>query len=97
MVKEQVPIEPRVHARLIGQRGRAIHKVMEQYSVDIKFPRNTDPDPSMVTIIGSEENVADAKDYLLNQAEEYVSYQKYLQKLCTVLLIILEASLFLSC
>jgi len=72
-VREQVSIDHRVHARLIGQRGRAIHKVMEQYSVDIKFPRSTDPDPSIVTIIGAEDNVADAKEYLLNQTEEYVS------------------------
>ncbi|XP_059485488.1 vigilin [Neocloeon triangulifer] len=72
MVKEQVSIDHRVHARLIGQRGRAIHKVMEQYSVDIKFPRSTDPDPSLVTIIGAEDNVADAKEYLLNQTEEYM-------------------------
>lgn len=72
MVKEQVSIDHRVHARLIGQRGRAIHKVMELYNVDIKFPRSTDPDPSLVSIIGAEENVAEAKESLLNQAEEYM-------------------------
>lgn len=46
---------------------------MDEFKVDIKFPRKTDPDPNIVTIVGAEENVADAKDRLLNLEEEYVS------------------------
>ncbi|KAJ8878272.1 hypothetical protein PR048_018849 [Dryococelus australis] len=72
MVKEEVFVDARVHSRLIGTRGRSIRKIMEQYSVDIRFPRNTDPDPNIVTIIGNEENVLDAKDYVLNLEEEYL-------------------------
>lgn len=49
---------------------------MDEFKVDIKFPRKTDPDPNIVTIVGTEENVADAKDRLLNLAEEYVSIFK---------------------
>jgi len=74
MVKEEVCIDARVHSRLIGARGRNIRKIMEQFSVDIKFPRSTDPDPHIVTVIGAEENVLDAKEHLLNLEEEYVSY-----------------------
>jgi len=74
MVKEEVRIDARVHSRLIGARGRNIRKIMEQFNVDIKFPRSTDPDPDIVTVIGAEENVLDAKDHLLNLEEEYVSY-----------------------
>jgi hypothetical protein len=74
MVKEEVHIDARVHSRLIGARGRNIRRIMEQYSVDIKFPRNTDTDPNTVTVIGAEENVLDAKEHLLNLEEEYVSY-----------------------
>lgn len=74
MVKEEVFIDARVHSRLIGARGRNIRKIIEQFGVDIKFPRNIDPDPNKVTIIGPEENVADAKDHLLNLEEEYVSF-----------------------
>jgi len=47
---------------------------MEQFSVDIKFPRSTDPDPDIVTVIGAEDNVLDAREHLLNLEEEYVSY-----------------------
>jgi len=72
MVKEEVRIDARVHSRLIGARGRNIRKIMEQFSVDIKFPRSTDPDPDIVTVIGAEENVLDAKEHLLNLEEEYM-------------------------
>lgn len=74
MVKEEVHIDARVHSRLIGARGRNIRKIMEQYNVDIKFPRSTDADPDIVTVIGAEENVLDAREHLLNLEEEYVSY-----------------------
>lgn len=46
---------------------------MDEFKVDIKFPRKTDADPNIVTIVGAEENVADAKERLLNLEEEYVS------------------------
>jgi len=74
MVKEEVRIDARVHSRLIGARGRNIRKIMEQFSVDIKFPRSSDPDPDIVTVIGADDNVLDAKEHLLNLEEEYVSY-----------------------
>lgn len=46
---------------------------MDEFKVDIKFPRKTDADPNIVTIVGAEENVTDAKERLLNLEEEYVS------------------------
>lgn len=73
MTKEEVHINAAVHSRLIGSKGRNIRKIMDEFKVDIKFPRKTDPDPNIVTIVGTEENVADAKDRLLNLEEEYVS------------------------
>lgn len=73
LTKEEVHINAAVHSRLIGSKGRNIRKIMDEFKVDIKFPRKTDPDPNIVTIVGTEENVADAKDRLLNLEEEYVS------------------------
>lgn len=73
LTKEEVHINAAVHSRLIGSKGRNIRKIMEEFKVDIKFPRKTDPDPNIVTIVGTEENVTDAKDRLLNLEEEYVS------------------------
>lgn len=71
-VKITLSIDSRVHPRLIGQRGRSIHKIMEDYKVEVKFPRSGDSDPDLVTIVGTEENVAEAKDHLLNLEEEYL-------------------------
>ncbi|XP_042234128.1 vigilin-like [Homarus americanus] len=71
MVKETVEIDSRIHSRLIGSRGRAIRKVMEEFKVEIKFPRGDD-DPNMVVIMGSVENVDECRDHLLNLMEEYM-------------------------
>lgn len=46
---------------------------MEDFKVDISFPRKPDADPDLVTIIGPEENVAAAREHLLNLEDEYVS------------------------
>ncbi|XP_071529090.1 vigilin isoform X3 [Panulirus ornatus] len=71
MVKYTVELDSRVHSRLIGSRGRAIKKVMEEFKVEIKFPRGDD-DPNLVTIMGAAEDVEECKDHLLNLMEEYM-------------------------
>ncbi|XP_076054775.1 satellite-binding protein 1 Dp1 [Oratosquilla oratoria] len=71
MTKEEVQIDYRIHSRLIGSRGRTIRKVMDDYKVEIKFPRGDD-DKNTVIIMGAAENVEDAKEYLQNQAEEFM-------------------------
>lgn len=43
---------------------------MDDYKVDIRFPKQGDD--SIVIISGDEDAVLDAKDHLLNLAEEYV-------------------------
>lgn len=72
--REEVDIDPRIHRRLIGLRGKNIRKIMDEYKVDIRFPKQGDD--SIVVITGDEDNVLDAKDHLLNVAEEYVSHRQ---------------------
>lgn len=73
LVREQVDVDYRVHARLIGQRGRNIHKIMEEFKVEIRFPKQGEDDnPNAITIIGSPEAVSEAKDHILNLEEEYM-------------------------
>ncbi|GAB6018560.1 hypothetical protein CHUAL_000255 [Chamberlinius hualienensis] len=72
MVTEQVLINHQVHSRLIGSKGYNIHKIMDEYKVDIRFPRDTDENPDMVSITGMEEQVMDAKEHLQNLEEEYL-------------------------
>ena len=47
---------------IIGRRGQGIRKIMQDYNVDIKMPRERDPEPDLVVIMGNDEdNVLDCK------------------------------------
>jgi hypothetical protein len=70
----EVDIDHRVHSRIIGSRGRAVHKIMEEFHVDIRFPGRESDNPNLVVITGAEDAVMDCRDHLLNLEEEYVSW-----------------------
>lgn len=73
MIKQDCTLDPRIHSRIIGGRGKGIAKIMEEFKVDIRFPRADDADPSLVTVLGSTEDaVLDAVDHLKNLEEEYM-------------------------
>lgn len=72
MIKEEVQIDPRVHSMIIGRRGRSIRKIMDDFKVDIRLPREGDEDPSLVVISGDEEAVLDCIDHLKMLEEEYI-------------------------
>lgn len=74
LTKEDLDVDVRIHSRLIGSKGRNIRKIMDQYKVDIKFARSTDPNPNVVTVMGQPDNVEECKEHLLNTVEEYVSF-----------------------
>ncbi len=78
LIKQDLPIDQRVHSRLIGRRGRNIRQVMDQYKVEIRFPIEGG-NPDVVTIIGPEGKVQECSDYLLNLVEEYVSWLIHLE------------------
>jgi len=67
-VTGSVEIDSRLHARLIGQRGKNIRKIMEKFGVDIKFSGGESG--NTVTVEGNEENVEECKEHLLELAEE---------------------------
>lgn len=46
---------------------------MEEFEVEIRFPRETDPDPNIVVISGDQDKVVECKDHLLYLEEEFVS------------------------
>lgn len=72
LVSEEVEIDHRVHSRIIGARGRGIHKIMEDYHVDVRFPGRDSDNPNLVVITGTEEAVLECKDHLLEKEDEYV-------------------------
>jgi len=70
-VTVELDIDNRIHRRLIGQRGRAIHQFMDQYKVEVKFPGDKDENPDIVRIIGKDEYIEDAREELLAIASEF--------------------------
>ncbi len=72
MAREEVRIDPRVHSMIIGRRGAGIRKIMSDFKVDIKLPRDGDAEPDLVVIMGDEEQALDCKEHLLNMAEEFM-------------------------
>jgi hypothetical protein len=67
---QEISIDNRVHSRIIGQKGKAISKIMEKFKVDVEFNgRNSD----VVLVKGPTiEQVDDACDFLKNLEEEYL-------------------------
>lgn len=73
MYTQEFALDARVHPRIIGQRGKNIRKVMDDYNVEIRFPRSSDPNPNLIVISGkNEDQVFDCMDYLRNLEEEYL-------------------------
>ena len=70
--KEEVRIDHRVHSMIIGRRGQGIRKIMQEFDVDIKLPREGDGDPDLVVVVGQEDAVLDCCDKLRNLEEEYL-------------------------
>jgi polyribonucleotide nucleotidyltransferase len=64
MIKEEVQIDPRCHSMIIGRRGRTIKKIMDDYKVDIRLPRDHDEDPSLVVVSGDEDDVMQCIEHL---------------------------------
>lgn len=72
LTKEDLDVDSRIHSRLIGSKGRNIRKIMDEYKVDIKFARSTDPNPNIMTVMGQPDNVEECKEHILNVVEEYM-------------------------
>jgi len=68
-ISQDIHIDRRVHPRLIGAKGRAIRKIMDDFGVDIRFPKDED----IVTVTGVQEKVEECVEHILNLEEEFVS------------------------
>jgi polyribonucleotide nucleotidyltransferase len=70
---QETTLDARIHNRLIGPKGKNIKKIMDDYKVEIRFPRQSDPDPNLVAVSGSSEDaVFDCIDHLRNLEEEFL-------------------------
>ena len=50
MMKEEILIDNRVHSMIIGRKGAGIRKIQQDFNVEIKLPREGDPNPDMVIV-----------------------------------------------
>lgn len=83
MVHIEVKVDHRVHPRIIGQRGRGVRKIQDDFKVELRFPRGND-NPDIIVISGGEDEVYDCKDHLLNIEEEFLQDEldrEYIQSL----------------
>uniref|UniRef100_A0A8R1DZS3 K Homology domain-containing protein n=1 Tax=Caenorhabditis japonica TaxID=281687 RepID=A0A8R1DZS3_CAEJA len=73
MFTQEISLDARYHPRLIGQRGRNLKKVMEDFRVEIRLPRQGAEDPNLVIVAGKDENdVYDCIDFLRGEEEEFL-------------------------
>ncbi|CAJ0606165.1 unnamed protein product [Cylicocyclus nassatus] len=79
MFTQEVSIDAGFHPRMIGQRGKNLKKLMEDYGVEIRFPRDA-ADPNLVIIAGSKSanRVFKCLEELLNLTEEIQSEKEQL-------------------
>ncbi|KAM9832499.1 high density lipoprotein binding protein a [Neosynchiropus ocellatus] len=73
MVSEDITLDNRVHARIIGARGKGIRRIMDEFKVDLRFPQSGAANPDLVTVTGRPELVDEAIDHLLNLEEEFMA------------------------
>nr|CAB3252263.1 vigilin [Phallusia mammillata] len=67
-ISQDVHIDRKVHPRLIGAKGRAIRKIMEDFGVNISFPKDED----IVTVTGTQDKVEECIEHILNLEEEFM-------------------------
>uniref|UniRef100_A0A1I7XUS0 Vigilin n=1 Tax=Heterorhabditis bacteriophora TaxID=37862 RepID=A0A1I7XUS0_HETBA len=69
---QEIALDHRFHARMIGLRGKNLKKLMEDFGVEIRMPRDSS-DPNLVVIAGkSEDAVYDCMDYLRREEEDFL-------------------------
>ncbi|CAJ0581400.1 unnamed protein product, partial [Mesorhabditis spiculigera] len=73
MVTQEISLDARFHPRLIGQRGKNLKRVMDEFGVEITLSRD-DADPNKVVVAGkNEDSVWDCIDYLRQEEEDYLA------------------------
>lgn len=73
MVTREIELDPRFHPRLIGQKGRNLRKIKDEFKCEVRLPGRNDPVQNIVVIAGSnEENVTKCCEQLKEQEETYL-------------------------
>ena len=81
-----VEIAAEYHPKIIGRRGAVITKLRQDYDVNIQLPRKEDPNQTLITITGFEQDANKARAAILKIVEEFVSDRqvfKYRNRFCS--------------
>ena len=68
-VTEEVPVAVELHRFIIGSKGRDVRQLMEECDVSIQVPP-ADDNVSILRVTGTQENVARAKETLLQRVQQ---------------------------
>ncbi|KAL1766346.1 vigilin [Sigmodon hispidus] len=71
-VSKEIPLNYQVRGNIIGFRGKTIHRIMDQYQVDIRLPPKGSYNPN-ITLTGLPDNVQKAIEHILNLEKYYLS------------------------
>ncbi|XP_049982821.1 vigilin-like [Alexandromys fortis] len=71
-ISKEIPLNHQVRDSIFGLGGKAIHKIMDQFQVDIRLPPKGSWN-SNITVIGLSDNVQDAIDHILDLENYYLS------------------------
>ncbi|VDK31413.1 unnamed protein product [Gongylonema pulchrum] len=70
---QEIYLDSTIHPVIIGHRGRNLKRLMDEFKVELRFPRSTDPDPNLVVVAGKDEDlVYDCIEQLRAQEEEFL-------------------------
>uniref|UniRef100_A0A182J902 K Homology domain-containing protein n=1 Tax=Anopheles atroparvus TaxID=41427 RepID=A0A182J902_ANOAO len=72
----KVEVDPAFHQKIIGRRGVVINKIRANHGVQISFPKQDDPQNSIITISGYEEKALAARDEILGMVDSLSSVYK---------------------
>ncbi|EPY75628.1 vigilin-like protein [Camelus ferus] len=75
-ITKQISLNSQVCGHIIGLHGKAIHKIMNQFQVDIYFSPRGIQDAN-ITVTGLPNNVKKAIDHILSLEEYYLTVQKH--------------------
>uniref|UniRef100_A0A3Q2IJ18 Vigilin n=1 Tax=Equus caballus TaxID=9796 RepID=A0A3Q2IJ18_HORSE len=76
IMKLQIPVNHRVHGQVIGFHGKTVHKIMNQFQVDIHFSSRRSQNRNVVTVTGLPNNVTKATAHILNLEKHYLAVIK---------------------
>ena len=79
---EEIRCRPEYHKFLIGRGGTNIRKVRESTGARVIFPTAQDPDTELITVMGKEDSVKEARQQLEDLIKDLV------RQMCASLLVV---------